>query len=220
MESYCPHCGKKMNEVKNNKTLINFILDASGSMESAKKSTISGFNEYISNLKNDGNEYRFQLTTFNDNVKRELKCDIKDCKKLSIENYVPNGMTALYDAVCSTIISEKNYEGKVLTIIMTDGEENSSKSYTHDEFKNLIKELTEKGNHTFVFLGANQDSWNNASKLGFDRGNVVTYNSTDAGTQAAYVCLSGLTSSLTRSKSSSTKNFFTADSLEKIEKTK
>ena len=136
-------------------TLVNFILDKSGSMSSIVDSTISGFNEYISTLKNDGNKYSFSLTFFDTDVKQTYKNEsISKVDKLDKENYTPDGMTALYDAVCRTIDEVKNTvkkDQKVLTVIMTDGEENSSKEYTQEQLKTKIGECEKTGNWSFVF---------------------------------------------------------------------
>jgi hypothetical protein len=41
-----------MPKTKKLETLVNFILDKSGSMGAVKTATISGFNEYLKTLKN------------------------------------------------------------------------------------------------------------------------------------------------------------------------
>ena len=45
------------------KTLVNFILDKSGSMYNAQEATISGFNEYLGTLKED-KDILLSLTLF------------------------------------------------------------------------------------------------------------------------------------------------------------
>jgi len=66
----------------------------------------------------------------------------------------------------------------VLCIIMTDGEENSSKEYTRKKVFSLIK-AKEKDTWSFVYLGADQDAWSNAKGLGLLKGNVMAYCSSD-----------------------------------------
>jgi len=173
---------KKAKKVKG-ETLVNFILDKSGSMESVRAATISGFNEYIKTLKKDGNKYSFSLTLFDTLITTPyLNQDLGDVKELNNESYSPDGMTALYDAVCQTIkgITEKK-DQKVINIIMTDGEENSSKEYTQVQMKSLIEERTKKGNWTFVYLGANQDSYVNAQKFGISQMNASNFTATAKG---------------------------------------
>lgn len=193
-------------------TLVNFILDASGSMSSTKQSTINSFNEYINSLKNSNCDYKFTLTLFNSLVeKKYVGVDIKAVKDLDEESYFPMNMTALYDAVCSTILSVKEKKDqKVITVIMTDGEENSSKEYTQVQMKALIQEREKKGNWSFVYLGANQDSYAVAQTYGIPTMNVSNYSQTEAGTKCMMASLATNTASFSTSDTASTSNFFSA----------
>ena len=191
-------------------TLVNFILDKSGSMESVRSATISGFNEYINALKKDGNKYSFSLTLFDTEITTPyLNEDLKSVKELNVESYSPNGCTALYDAVCSTIkkIEEKKGQ-KVVNIIMTDGEENSSKEYSEVQMKSLIEERTKKGNWTFVYLGANQDSYVKAQKFGIGAMNTSNFQATPAGMAQAMNMVASNTQNFAVSAKTCTSNFF------------
>lgn len=191
-------------------TLVNFILDKSGSMESIKSSTVSGFNEYLGTLKKDGNKYSFSLTLFDTNVERVVTNEpISKVDELSSATYNPDGMTALYDAVCQTIkcIKEKK-DQKVINIIMTDGQENSSREYTEKEMKSLIEEKEKQGNWTFVYLGANQDSYAVAQKYGIAQGNTVNFTASNAGMRSAMGAVSMSTSNFASDSSDNTTSFF------------
>lgn len=209
---------------KNNKTLVNFILDKSGSMSSVHDATISGFNEYLKTLQKDGNEYDFSLTLFDTEVKAvHVDESIKKVDKLDKKSYVPDGMTALYDAVCKTVEDVKKAVAKgtkVLTVIMTDGEENSSKEYTEVNLKKLITKLEATKMWSFVFLGANQDSWANASKWGFASTNVTNFNATNKGVGAAFTAVAMNTSASARCSDFGTLTFFSKDDKDLLEKTK
>ena len=115
---------------------VNIVLDKSGSMESVRGATISGFNEYLGTLKRDKeNTYKVSLTQFSYGVEETYTMKpLEEVKELTLENYDPNGGTALYDAACKTIerIRKSMCEyckGKVknIVVILTDGQENSSK---------------------------------------------------------------------------------------------
>ncbi len=181
-------------------TIISFILDRSGSMESIRKSVIDGFNEYIGGLKasKDTQDALFTLTTF-DSTSIDTLCSlvpVKKVKLLNTETFVPRHWTPLYDAVVDTVekLAENIKEKQpVIVAIMTDGEENSSREHTQECMRELVEELKKKGNYTFVFMGANQDSWANASKLGFDYGNVIDFAATPTGTQNVMRSLSNAT---------------------------
>lgn len=209
---------------KNKKvTLVNFILDKSGSMESVRESTISGFNEYIKTLKKDSkSEYEFTLTLFDTLVTQPvLACPIKQVKDLTKESYKPDGMTALYDAVCSTIKGiEVKKNQKAICIIMTDGQENSSKEYTQVQMKAMIDERTKKGNWTFVYLGANQDSYAEAQKFGIATMNVSNFNSTHRGMANTMMAMANNTVAYAAKNDLSTTNFFSASDQKNLEETK
>jgi hypothetical protein len=58
---------------------------------------------------------------------------------------------------------------------MTDGEENSSREWTHDAVKSLIDQKEREGIWTFVFLGAAPNAWVQGRSLGIPLGNVAQY---------------------------------------------
>lgn len=212
---------------KENKTTtsILFVLDKSGSMSSCESGTVSGFNEYINNLKKDKkNSYKFSLTLF-DTVydKRYSNVPLSKVEELSKDNYQPSGMTALYDAACSTIKdAEKSAKknDKFLVVIMTDGEENSSQEYTDKDLKAMIKKLEATKKWTFVFLGANQDSYAVARKYGLSAQNVSNYNSTDKGVTRAFAAMCASTSDFAGGAGGSTANFFSKKDQDDLENTK
>lgn len=174
-------------------TLVNFILDKSGSMGSIQSSVISGFNEYINGLKNKGGKIKFSLTMFDTESidKPYIDADIKTVEPLTQKTYRPNAGTPLYDAVVDTIeaVNEKVENKKdvaVITVILTDGEENSSVKHDEKCMRDLIKKLEKKGNWTFTFMGANIDAYDAANKFGISRGNTVSWSSDVIGTQNAF----------------------------------
>jgi uncharacterized protein YegL len=203
-------------------TNVFFVLDKSGSMTTVRDATISGFNEYIKTLKNDGNKYKMTLSLFDtkyDSVYEDKS--LEDVKDLDSTTYRPDGMTALYDAVCKTLNEKSQVKGKNLVVIMTDGEENSSVEYTEREMKKLIEELEKKGNWTFVFLGANQDAWATAQKFGMSSvNNVVNYNNTSVGAQAAFRSTAKATGFYARSAGMATTDFYDPETKTKIESAK
>jgi hypothetical protein len=173
------HRNKKIVETKT--TLINFVLDETGSMESCRDATISGFNEYLQGLKKRKENILFSLTKFDSRkINVVYNCEpIKNIKPLNRDTYIPGEMTPLYDAIAKTVRETeqkiKDFEDiSVLTVILTDGEENSSKEYSRQNVFDLIKNKECQG-WTFVYLGANQDAWKVGQGLGFCQGNTMTY---------------------------------------------
>lgn len=180
--------------------LVNFILDVSGSMEAVQEATISGFNEYLGGLKKREEKVLFSLTLFNTVVKEiyTLK-PIKEVPALTKKTYNPDGGTALYDASVETIekstkmIDEIKGKTAVLTVIMTDGQENSSTRHNEGCLKDLMKKLEKEGKWTFVFLGANQNSWATTANWGVSTGNVANWTFSSSGIQNAFQSLGGNT---------------------------
>lgn len=211
-----------MKKINVKPTIVNFILDKSGSMSSVVSATISGFNEYIKTLKGDTNDYMFTLTLFDTNVSQPVKnVDIMDVEELTESSYRPDGMTALYDAVCKTIKEVNPAKGqKVLNIILTDGQENSSREYTEKDMKALIEDRTKQGNWTFVYLGANQDSYAVAQKYGIHQGNISNFNATARGTTNVFAMSAMNTSSFADMDVSNTSAFYSAEDKKDLEDTK
>lgn len=164
------------------KTLLVFVLDESGSMQNIASTTMDGFNEYVDSLKPHGNAVSISLVTFNSMGINHIFTDnpIQSVPKLSTFNYHPNALTPLYDAVgraikdTETILVKRTDKPQVLFVIMTDGLENDSKEYNRQKVFDLINSKP-KDTWQFVFLGANQDSWDEGEKIGMQVGNTRNY---------------------------------------------
>lgn len=174
-----------MTKKKIKDTLVSLLLDRSGSMESCRAETISGFNEYIEGIKSGkkGN-VKFNFVQFDTTSidKIYIGEDIENVIPLTAETYVPRGGTPLIDAAMKTILATEEYlkesnekSWNVMFIMQTDGHENSSDEYTNKDLHKKIKELTEAG-WQFIFLGANIDAYAQAEKFGISTGKTVSYN--------------------------------------------
>ncbi len=162
------------------RVLVNVILDKSGSMASKTNDVIEGFNAYLAGLsKEDQVEYLFSLTLFDTQVAyREVAIPLARVRKLDRKSYEPGGNTALNDAIGITVRKidvDQPQVQKVVTVIMTDGEENSSREWTHDAVKRLIQDKECEGNWTFIFLGAAPDAWDQGRGYGIPAANVAHY---------------------------------------------
>lgn len=184
-----------------------FLLDESGSMDSCKSQTISGFNEYIQKLRKDNKHINVTLTKFNSNCISIAYTNMPVSKVplLNDISYQPDGLTPLYDAIGKTITKD-NADQKTLFIIMTDGAENDSKEYNIESVKSLIKGRETHG-WSFVFLGADIDAWSHAQSLGLSQGNTMSYNRAD--THKMYGCLASVTTNYSKSLGSSIDSFGT-----------
>jgi uncharacterized protein YegL len=91
--------------------------------------------------------------------------------------YRPSGLTAMNDGIGIAIdkigkwladMPEEERPSKNLVVIMTDGEENSSKEYTLSKVQDMIKHQTDVYNWTFVYMGMDITSKDAAESLGIN----------------------------------------------------
>lgn len=165
-------------------------------MAPLRNDTIGGFNTWLDNLQNQPDHHAsVTLTTFNVGTRlRWENQELMACKPLTTADYDPANGTALNDALDETIGSMKRQVKKgdrVLFLIITDGEENSSVKVKKAALTETVKALVKKG-WEFQYIGANVDAFIEGTSYGFT-GTTQTV-STSGSTQATYGSLSGSTS--------------------------
>lgn len=168
-----------------------FILDRSGSMEACRDDTIGGFNAFVEDQKAQRPEDKLTLVQFDHEIVRTFEnVPLKDVRPLTRETFVPRGSTALLDAIGDTIkgVSDPN----PMLIILTDGEENSSRTYTKAHIKDLM-EQKQKDGWKVIYLGANQDAFAEAGSIGIAPANAMNFDRTQ--TPDAFRTLSATVSS-------------------------
>src|SRR5262249_31081281 len=112
--------------------LLNFVLDKSGKMAPAVYQSIRGLNQSLEEFKKvTGVDSLFCFTLFDTYFEnRYVGVPLERIDGLNRKNYQPDGWTALYDAIGTTIeeVDRGSFQfDKVVTVIMTDGHENSSR---------------------------------------------------------------------------------------------
>ena len=175
--------------------LINVVLDRSGSMESIRDTTISGFNTYLAEqAKLPG--ARFSLTQFDtEGIDHDyVAVPVEQVHRLSRDTFVPRGGTPLYDAVAASInaVIAGKPSGKVVFVIITDGAENSSREYTREQVFELVNRQRTAG-WEFVFMGANVDAYEVGAGLGVAAASSYNYAADAAGVARAYAAVSRTT---------------------------
>lgn len=162
-----------MDKKPNNEMDIIFIMDRSGSMTGFSEDTIGGFNSFIEKEKEkDINTYVTTILFDNDYEILYERKEINKVEKLTEREYWPRGTTALLDAIGKTITSfERKIDGKALVVIMTDGYENASVEFS----KKQIKEMIDNHDWEFIYLGAEIDSYSEASQFGFSKSRIANY---------------------------------------------
>lgn len=181
---------------KENFSSIVVIIDRSGSMSGLANDTIGSFNIFLKEQKDVPGEAAFTLCTFNEDyslVHDFIK--LGTVPDLDAKSYRPSGGTALLDAMGTTIDSvgaklaampEDERPSKVIVLVVTDGQENSSKVFTKEKIKSMVEHQRDNYKWEFVFMGANVDAFSEGTSLGFSGSNSVGYNATKGGTHQLY----------------------------------
>ncbi|MEQ9716512.1 MAG: vWA domain-containing protein, partial [Candidatus Asgardarchaeum sp.] len=140
-----------------------FIVDRSGSMSTIASDMSGAIKEVLKDQKETHKGEMLVTFVRFDSQYEEVFSDtpIADVSEIELK---PRGSTALLDAIGRTInaVSEKfdaaeedERPERVLFVIVTDGEENSSREFTKDKVFELIEEKKTKNRWGFTFIGAN-----------------------------------------------------------------
>lgn len=205
--------------MKKNLTELVFILDRSGSMYGLEQDTIGGFNSMLTKQKSLDGECRIttvlfdhQYTLFHDRI------DIQAVSPMSEKDYFVGGSTALLDAIGTTIdklirvqrhTAESYRAQKIIFVIITDGEENSSRKYSYDQVKAKIEHEKEAYGWEFIFLGANMDAVKTASQFGIHADRAAEYVPDAVGTTLNFEMMSNAVSEFRQCSTISDQHFET-----------
>lgn len=185
-------------------TAIAVVIDKSGSMSSKKADVIGGFNEFLTEQQEVDGEATLTMIQFDTKYDvRYVAKDIQKVKPLNGSTYSPGGNTALLDAVGRCIdelgsklegTKEKDRPDKVIVVIFTDGQENSSKEYGLDRIKEMIDHQRDKYKWEFLFVGAGLEAFAGGRLLGIDSAFMAQVSDDSKGHRAAYnIASSGVT---------------------------
>ncbi|HHU06714.1 MAG TPA: VWA domain-containing protein [Clostridiales bacterium] len=177
--------------MKKGLTELVFILDKSGSMSGLESDTIGGYNSMLEKQKAVEGECRITTVLFDNNYEiLHDRIDIRAVEPISEKEYHVGGTTALLDAIGRTIhkignaqkhTAEDYRAEKVLFVIITDGEENSSREYSAEKVKALIDRQKTKYGWEFIFLGANIDAVETAGRFGISADRAQNYHADGEG---------------------------------------
>ena len=164
-------------------TIVSFLLDRTGSMDSIKDETIGGFNAYLDALEAEaGDLVVFTLLQFDSQSIDTLYSGVKlsDVERLTPETYQPQAYTPLIDACFKTIkateetIARRRDKARVIVVFQTDGQENASREHKTGELHDLIERRKAEG-WQFIFLGADIDAYETASSFGILKEATLAY---------------------------------------------
>lgn len=184
------------------KTEILYLNDKSGSMANLRQAVINGFNEFVTDQKQQPGEARLTHIQF-DHILVQLyqAKPLADVPLLTGETYAPGGGTALYDAIGDTLeaegkrIAEEQWAEQVIVAINTDGDERDSRRYTRQQINTMITHAQANG-WKFIFLAANQDAFATGATLGIAPQFTRNYTASAAGMADAYGATSAMVTSL------------------------
>lgn len=195
-------------------TIIEFLLDETGSMSSCKSQTISGFNEFISQQRETPGTCLFTLTKFDSQGQRNpyTDLDLHMVPFLNDNTFQPGMSTNLRDTILSRIshLNDRlkfwDVQPRILFIVMTDGGDNSSR-HSICTTRESVATSTEMG-WTFVYLGANQSAEVVARELGFLSGNIRSFATEEMHTTMTTLSNATVAYRSTAVSGSATRNFY------------
>jgi uncharacterized protein YegL len=174
----------------NKKTEVFILLDKSGSMGSTWNTTVEGIKVFIDELKTTEGEVFISLATFSD------ECTL-NVEHVNLNNFDHNtvleikvaGMTALNDSIFNCLskfeaILEKQLfpiNNNVIFMIITDGHENASQTYTTVQVQKEISKRKKLMNWKFMFIGANIDAIKTADVYGICPESAIQYSQNTKG---------------------------------------
>lgn len=164
-------CIPEFAKTNDNDHKIIILLDESGSMRSVQSDILKSLNAFIEEQRTvptNGPGAVFTLIKFNDEVKTvHLNVNFATASVLTNSDYIPQGGTALYDAIGETLKAYKD-EKNVLMVIVTDGEENSSKKYDRNTIASKIDTLKndKDADWAFVYIGCDSVTERQGTSIG------------------------------------------------------
>ncbi|MBI4136646.1 hypothetical protein HY469_01135 [Candidatus Roizmanbacteria bacterium] len=165
-------------------TLYVRIIDKTGSMKRFTQNVIDAGNEQIQALERSKASDSILMSTWVFNETSTLLHSYQPLAtvvQLDRNNYDPDGMTALYDAVLDGITSAVAYTQtlrdagirvKVVIVIVSDGEDNTS-SHTVAQVRTVIKNLLRQEIYTVAFVAFGTEGTRIADEMGIPQQNVL-----------------------------------------------
>jgi hypothetical protein len=204
-------------------TDITLVVDRSGSMQSIRHDAEGGVNAFVADQAKQPGEALLTLVQFDTEYEFIHRgVPIGQVPSYQLE---PRGSTALLDAVGRAILEtgdrlakmpEDDRPGLIVFVIVTDGEENSSKEFSKDKIKEMITHQQDMYHWQFTFLGANQDAFAEAGGLGIHAAGAA--NVAPDQIQAAYMMTGQKVSRMRaqRQSNETVKNEFTDEERKKM----
>ena len=206
---------------KPNSTHILLVLDASGSMNSVRTNVTKGLHTLLAKQRDEINS-PCTISTFSFNNYLSRSKPFVNINDFQFSSYFPNGGTALNDGICFAAVEttrhiqnldEAEQPEKVMVIVITDGHENTSKSYSRTDVKNIIAHYEENYEWDFLFVGSNQDAYATGTAMGFKSGKALSFAASGVGVDHALAAISNSILRYRRNGAPRADEFFTSEDI-------
>lgn len=180
------------------KTTNLIIIDASGSMESKKEAVVSGLKELLAQIKIDAVKDKTKVKTATIVLDFSGQGDVRELVNVGSSitlndtvsaNYKTRGMTALYDAIGKGFNMVGAKEKNVFVSILTDGQENDSKEFKHEDVKALIEKKRKLG-WVITFQGTTEEAIKSAVSMGIAVTNTASFSNSVVGVRTSSMNIS------------------------------
>lgn len=157
------------------------VLDRSGSMESCRMDALGAVNGYLRQVREDAEMNAHASVILFDTGSIDRIRDhvpVATCPEVTPDEYQPRGGTPLLDAVghaVGLLETHSKPDARSILVVMTDGQENSSREYTKEAIAKLLKRKQDEESWLVVYLGANHDAWAQASSIGLATSNTAMF---------------------------------------------
>ena len=181
---------------------IIFIMYSSGSMYGIASDMEGAMKEVISKQKDSDGEVLVTFVRFDDEYEEVFhEKNVNEIDGFKLE---PRGGTALLDAIGKTVNTvERRFNQKdksdqperVLFVIVTDGEENSSTEFRQkSQIFQMIEKIKAEHNWGGTFIGANQHAMGEGNSYGVARGSSLNFGASAQGVRSMSKSVSGYVS--------------------------
>ena len=187
-----------------NYTAMLLVVDRSGSMASIRAEMEESLQALLAEQGKEPGLTTVDLATFD--TAYELTHRMADAANVKVEIH-PRGGTALWDTLRFCIegfskeladLPEHAKPGKVVMVVATDGEENSSVQTNLATVKEMIQSKQDHEQWEMVFLGANQDAVLEGANLGFKADASMTFDANADGVASRAAATSRFVSDVRR----------------------
>ena len=168
--------------MRNDLSDITMVIDRSGSMQSIQSDAEGGINSFIEQQQKEPGEATLTLVQFDTDY--EFVHSGVPIRQIPAFKLIPRGSTALLDAVGRAInetgarlsaMDESQRPGLVVFVIVTDGEENSSREFTRDQIRKMVEHQQSAYKWQFTFLAANQDAFAAGGSMGIAQDGIAAF---------------------------------------------